>query len=105
MLYSKLTIEQKIFIHNMKPDDLQKSPKMFCENIKIGFTPEYFVLALSSGVQATIYTLTPQHAKRLLQYLTHEIEQFEKTNGTINADWNPNIVSPVQNIKPPNELS
>lgn len=89
----------------MKSDDLQKAPKIFCENIKIGFSPESFVIGLSSGTQANIYALTPQHAKRLQQYLLHEISQFEKIHGEIKAEWNPNIVSPVQNIKPPNELS
>ncbi len=89
----------------MKPEDLQKAPKIFCENIKVGFTPEYFVLGLSSGAQPAIYALTPAHTKRLLQYLTHEIAQFEKVHGEIKAEWNPNIVSPVQNINPPDSLS
>jgi len=40
----------------MKPEDLQKAPKLFCENIKVGFTPEYFIMGLSSGNQATIYS-------------------------------------------------
>lgn len=89
----------------MKPEDLQKAPKQFCENIKIGFTPEYFVMALSSGEQANIYSLTPGHIKRLEQYLAHEIETYEKEHGTINAEWNPNIVSPVQKMNPPPEMS
>jgi hypothetical protein len=89
----------------MKPEDLQKAPKLFCENIKIGFTPEYFVLGLSSGSQSAIYSLTPAHTKRLQQYLTHEIAQFEKVHGDIKAEWNPNIVSPVQNINPPHSMS
>ena len=89
----------------MKPEDLQKAPKMFCENIKIGFTPEYFVIGLSSGAQSAIYSLTPAHTKRLQQYLTHELAQFEKTHGEIKAEWNPNIVSPVQKSNPPDSLS
>ncbi|MCF7815985.1 MAG: DUF3467 domain-containing protein [Candidatus Pacebacteria bacterium] len=89
----------------MSPDDLQKAPKLFCENIRIGFTPEYFVVGLSSGTQSSIYSLTPAHAKRFLQYLTHEITQFEKANGTIVAEWNPNIVSPVQKLNPPDTKS
>ena len=83
----------------MKPEDLQKAPKMFCENIKLGFTPEYFVIGMSSGTQAQIYSLTPGHTKRLHQYLTHEIEKFEKDNGEITAEWNPNVVSPVQSAR------
>ncbi len=89
----------------MKPEDLQKAPKLFCENIKLGFSPEFFIIGLSSGAQTSIFSLTPQHAKRLQQYLTHEIAQFEKLHGEIKADWNPNVVSPVQKLNPPDEKS
>ncbi len=89
----------------MKKEDLKKAPKVFCESINVAFTPEYFVLAPASGNQATIYTLTPQHAKRLQQYLTHQINEFESKNGVIDAKWDPNIVSPVQRVNPPRELS
>jgi len=89
----------------MKPEDLQKAPKMFCENIKIGFSPEFFVMGLSSGSQSSIFSLTPQHAKRLQQYLAHEISLFEKAHGEIHAVWEPNIVSPVQKLNPPSEKS
>lgn len=89
----------------MKPEDLQKAPKLFCENIKLGFTPEYFILGLSSGAQAQIYSLTPGHAKRLQQYLEHEIERYEKEHGEITAEWNPNVVSPVQPVHDPTDKS
>lgn len=89
----------------MKPDDLKKAPKLFAENIKIGHTPEYFVMGLSSGSQAQIYSLTPGHAKRLLQYLQHELQGYEEAHGEITAEWNPNVVSPVQRANPPSELS
>lgn len=89
----------------MKSEDLQKAPKLFCENIKIGFSPEFFVIGMSSGAQSHIFSLTPQHAKRLQQYLAHEIAQYEKTHGVINAEWNPHIVSPVQKLNRPSEMS
>lgn len=89
----------------MKAEDLKKAPKLFCESINVGFTPEYFVMALSSGNQGTIYSLTPQHAKRLQQYLSHQISEFEKEHGEITAEWNPNVVSPVQKMNPPSDLS
>jgi hypothetical protein len=89
----------------MNPEDLQKAPKIFCENIKVGFTPEYFVMGLSSGTQSSIYSLTPQHTKRLLQYLTHEIGQYEKVHGEIKSDWNPSVVSPVQKFNNPSDMS
>ncbi len=89
----------------MKADDLKKAPKLFAENIKVGFSYEYFVLGLSSGNQAQIYSLSPGHAKRLVQYLEHEISQYEEKYGEITAEWNPNVVSPVQRANPPTEGS
>lgn len=89
----------------MKKEDFKNAPKLFCESISIAYTPEYFLLGLTSGNQGTLYTLTPQHAKRLKQYLEHQIKDYEEKNGVINAEWNPNIVSPVQKMNPPTELS
>lgn len=89
----------------MKSEDLKRAPKLFCESINIGFTPEFFVMALSSGNQNNIYSLTPQHAKRLQQYLTHQLAEFEKENGEVKTKWEPTIVSPVQRANPPMEGS
>ena len=89
----------------MKPEDLKRAPKLFVENIKIGQTPEYFVLGLSSGAQAHIFSLTPAHIKRLQQYLTFEIKNYEEKHGEIKTEWKPVIVSPVQRRNPPQEGS
>ncbi len=89
----------------MRPEELKQAPKLFCENIRIGHTPEYFVVGMSSGAQAQVYSLTPAHAKRLVQYLQHEMQEYEKTYGEITAEWNPNVVSPVQRANPPSEGS
>ncbi len=89
----------------MKPDDLKHAPKLFCESINVAYTPEFFVMGLSSGNQATIYSLTPQHAKRLQQYLTHQIAEYEKEHQEITAEWKPAIISPVQRANPPMEGS
>ncbi len=89
----------------MKPEDLKKAPKLFAENIKIGYTPEYFVVGISSGEQAQIFSLTPGHAKRLKLYLEHELSEYEKQHGTINTEWSPNVASPIQPGKPPSNLS
>lgn len=80
----------------MKSEDLKKAPKVFCESINVAFTPEYFIVSLSSGDQSAIYSLTPQHTKRLQQYLTHQVAEFEKAHGEVRAEWSPNIISPVQ---------
>ncbi len=89
----------------MKQDDLQKAPKLFCESIKIGQSPEYFAIGLSSGSQAHIFSLTPQHTKRLLQYLTYEVAEYEKVHGEIEGTWVPHVVSPVQRANPPTQQS
>ena len=89
----------------MKSEDLKNAPKLFCESINIGFTPEFFVMALSSGNQGAIYSLTPQHAKRLYQYLGHQITEYEKDHQPIIANWSATIVSPVQPKNPPTDLS
>jgi len=89
----------------MNGDDIKQAPKRFCENMKVGFTPEYMVLGISSGNQAEVYALTPGHAKRLQQYLSHQIAEYEKEHGEITAEWNPNVVSPVQRANPPSEGS
>lgn len=89
----------------MKSDDLNKAPKLFCENITIGKSNEYFVLGLTSGTQAHIFSLTPGHAKRLSQYLAYEVAEYEKENGELQTTWKPLIKSPVQRANPPTEKS
>jgi hypothetical protein len=89
----------------MQPDDIQNAPKLFCEDITIATTQEFFVLGMRSGNQATIYSLTPQLAKRLAQHLAHRVSEHEKAHGEIKASWSPHVVSPVQKLNPPTELS
>ncbi len=89
----------------MKPNDLETAPKLFCESIKVGFTPEFFVMALSSGSQVATFAITPEHCKRLQMYLSHEINEYEKKHKTIVAEWTPNIMSPLQKINPPTDKS
>lgn len=89
----------------MKNDDLKRAPKLFCESIKIAHSPEYFVFGLSSGSQAHIFSLTPAHTKRFLQYLSYEVAEFEKTHGEIDATWEPHVISPVQRANPPSDKS
>jgi len=89
----------------MKPEDLQKAPKLFCENVISGSSAEGFVIGLSSGGQAQFYAFTPAHMKRLVQKMTYDLEQFEKKYGEITAKWDPDIVSPIQKLNPPPEAS
>ena len=77
--------------------DIQNAPKQFCESITVGFNKEFFVMAMLNGGQGTAYALTPGHLKRLHQYLEHQMAEYEKKFGKIEADeWNPNIISPIQ---------
>ncbi len=89
----------------MNSEDLQKAPKLFCENITLAFSPEFFVVGVTSGSQATVYALTPELVKRFSQHIAHEVARYEKTHGEIKAEWNPNVVSPVQKLNSPDDLS
>ncbi len=54
-------------------------------------------MALVSGEQGTAYALTPQHTKRLLQYLAYQVGEYEKKHGSISGEaWTPDIKSPLQ---------
>jgi hypothetical protein len=76
--------------------DFNKIPKQFCENVVAGHSEENFVLLMNVGENATAYALTPQHMKRLVQSLSHQVEEYEKKFGPINAKWSPGIESPLQ---------
>lgn len=76
--------------------DLNKIPKQFCENVSIGVTPEFFIMAMLSGGNAMTYALTPQHAKRLAQSLAYNVQEFENRFGEIKAEWKPGLESPMQ---------
>lgn len=76
--------------------DLNKVPKQFCENITVGFSQETFVMGMLNGEAGVFYVLTPQHMKRLMQYLGTQVAEYEKKFGAINAEWKPGIESPIQ---------
>ena len=76
--------------------DLTKVPKQFCENISVAFSQEFFVMSMLTRENGVTYALTPQHMKRLAQYLNHHIGDYEKQFGAIQAEWTPGIQSPIQ---------
>lgn len=76
--------------------DFNKVPKQFCENITVAFSQEFFVMGMLTGESGIMYALTPQHMKRLSQYLAHQIADYEKQFAAINAEWVPGIQSPIQ---------
>ncbi len=43
----------------MRSEDFKKEPKIFCESVTIGYTKEYFALAMATGDEGTMYALTP----------------------------------------------
>ena len=76
--------------------DLTKIPKQFCENIAVALSKEYFVMSMLTGEAGVTYALTPQHMKRLSQYITYQIAEYEKQFGVIDATWTPGVQSPLQ---------
>lgn len=89
----------------MKPGDIKLAPKLFCESVNIGYTKDYFVFCLNSGSEADVFAFTPQHSKRLVQYLQHQVAEYEKEHGVIATEWRPEIVSPLKRANPPTDLS
>jgi len=83
--------------------DLNKVPKQFCDNVTVGCSKEAFILIMQTGGTGTAYAFTPEHAKRLSQSLAHNIAEYEKSHGKIDAEWNPNIKSPIQSTDLPND--
>ncbi len=79
----------------MNPD-LSKIPKQFCENVLAGHSKESFVVVMLVGETAQAYALSPEHMKRLVQSLTHQVEEYERRFGAIDATWSPGIESPIQ---------
>ncbi len=76
--------------------DFNTIPKQFCENVVVGHSQEYFAIVMNVGETVQAYALTPQHLKRLSQSLLHQLEEYEKKFGTIDAKWSPGIESPLQ---------
>ncbi len=76
--------------------DFNKIPKQFCENIMVAFSQEFFVMGMLTGETGVTYALTPQHMKRLAQNLVHNVADYEKQFGSIQAEWTPGIQSPIQ---------
>lgn len=77
--------------------NIEKAPKQFCDNVSVAFSQDFFALGMTSGEQGTAYALTPQHTKRLLQYLTYRVNEYEQKHGPINVEpWSPDIKSPLQ---------
>ena len=70
-------------------------PKQYVDNVALLMNDEHFAMILSSGSIETAFALTPKHAKRLAQSLSHNIAAYEKALGVIEAKWEPGIQSPI----------
>ena len=44
-------------------DQLAAAPKQFCDNVNGAYSNESFLVAMFSGQNATVFTLTPAHMK------------------------------------------
>jgi hypothetical protein len=77
---------------------IERSPKILIENVVAAASNngDYMVLVNLSGEQAHVLTYTPEHMKRLQQYLAVQVEEYEKQYGTIQAEWVPGVKSPIQ---------
>lgn len=81
----------------MPEQNINQLPKVFADNILVGFTEEAFVIGVFSGANVNTYAITPAHTKRLMQYLAHNVTEYTNKYGEISGfDWSPIAQSPVQ---------
>ena len=76
--------------------DLGKIPKQFCDNVVAARSKESFIMGLLAGEAGSFFAFSPQHFKRLVQNLTHQLAEYEKHYGSIDAEWVPGVESPIQ---------
>lgn len=77
--------------------DVNKIEKVFCESVNLAYSPEFFVMVVNDkGELPLAYAFTPEHMKRLHQYIGAHIGDYEKKFGQIEASWDPGIQSPIQ---------
>jgi hypothetical protein len=81
-------------------DDITRLPRIFCDNIRGGFSKEHFVLGLFSGADVEMYALTPAHAKRLAIWIAAQVKVYEGQFGEIDANLLKPTVSPIQFTDP-----
>lgn len=79
------------------PDDVfQKLPKVVLEATRVGYTDKHFFLALKNGLNVVVQAIDPAHMKQIVQSLQHQLNEYEKKYGEVKAEWNPNVLSPIQ---------
>ena len=80
-------------------------PKVYCDNTNMaiaGGTGDMFLLALLSGGNAQVFAFTPEHMKRCMQMVSHNVQSYEDAHGEIKTEnWTPEMKSPfsVSDIK------
>ncbi|HCJ52167.1 MAG: hypothetical protein A3A29_00115 [Candidatus Ryanbacteria bacterium RIFCSPLOWO2_01_FULL_47_79] len=76
--------------------DINKIPKQFCDNVVVARSKESFTIGMLAGENGTFFALSPEHFKRLVQNLTHQLAEYEKEFEKIDAEWVPGVQSPFQ---------
>jgi len=76
--------------------DINKIPKQYCDNVLAARSKESFTIGMLTGENGTFYALSPQHFKRLVQNVKHQMDEYEKEFGVVDAEWQPGVQSPIQ---------
>jgi len=83
------------------PEDVfQRLPKLLLEATRVAYTAKTFFIALKNGANMSVQAVDPAHMKQIVQSFQHQLKEYEKKYGEIKAEWNPNILSPLQLKKP-----
>lgn len=73
----------------------KQQQKYHIDNVEGYINKEIFAMALFSGLVPFVFTFTPSYMKRLWQWLSYHVAEYEKKEGKIQCeDWTPSQVSP-----------
>ncbi len=89
-----------------KKIDMNQLPKKLCDGAIGAYGKEIFSFALTSGNSLDSFAATPQTMKSIMQWMSFQIENYEKQFGAIDMTP-PKIQSPIQiaDLKNPGEDS
>lgn len=78
-----------------KKVNMNNLPKKLCDGAIGSYGKEIFAFALTTGTAVDAYGATPQTMKSIAQWMTKQVEQYEKQFGEIDMKPSP-VHSPIQ---------
>lgn len=80
---------------NYEHFDFNKAPKIMFNGSYFGINKYFISMAIFTGLNASVFALVPEDAKRFQAALAATLDLYEKTHGPIQDSDQP-IPSPIQ---------